>query len=82
MKKMYCVDSVGEAVVLFVDNNGKAVYLNDTAFGEKLTLEVAKKADYSNFEGIEDAEEASANYYTGENLIDFIPSDWEKIVEF
>lgn len=82
MKRYFAVDAVGEAVVLFVDKNNKAVFINDAAFDEELTLEVAKKADYSNFEGFETAEEAAANYYTGENLMDFNEGDWEKLVEF
>lgn len=82
MKRYFAVDAVGEAVVLFVDKDNKAVYINDTAFNEELTLEVAKRADYSNFDGCEDAEEAAANYYTGENLIDFNEDAWEELIEF
>ncbi len=82
LKRYFAKDSVGEACVLFVDESKKAVYINDTAFDEPLTLEVAKGADYSNFDGFETAEEASANYHTGENLIDFNEEDWGKLVEF
>ena len=82
MKRYFAKDSVGEAVVLFADESGKAVFINDTAFDEELTLEVAKQADYSNFDNCETAEEAAANYYTGENLIDFNEEDWEELVEF
>ncbi|MCM1543441.1 MAG: hypothetical protein NC121_19620 [Blautia sp.] len=82
MKRYFAKDSVGEAVVLFVDDNRKAVYINETAFDEELTLEVAKAADYSNLDGCKTAEEAAANYYTGENLIDFNEDDWEELVEF
>lgn len=82
LKRLYCTDEVGESVVLFIDEERKACYINDTAFDEPLTLEVAKAADYSNFEGFETAEEAAANYYTGENLIDFNESDWQTIIEF
>lgn len=82
LKRLFVQDEVGENVVLFVDDNGKACFINDTAFDEPLTLEVAKSADYSNFEGFETAEEAAANYYTGDNLIDFNEEDWDVIVEF
>lgn len=69
-------------MVLFVDESGKAVFINEMAFDEPLTLEVARHADYSNFDSCEDAEEAAANYYTGENLIDYNPDDWAKVEEF
>lgn len=82
LKRLFAQDVNGESVVLFVDENGKACYLNDTAFAEPLTLEVAKKADYSNFDNCETAEEAAANYYTGENLIDYNPDEWETVEEF
>lgn len=82
LKRLFVVDSTGEAVVLFVDETGKACYLNDTAFDEPLTLEVAKDADYSNFDNCETAEEAAANYSTGENLIDYNPDEWEEVIEF
>lgn len=82
LKRLFVQDEVGESVVLFVDDNGKACYINDTAFDEPLTLEVAKAADYSNFEGFDTAEEAAANYYTGDHLIDFNECDWNVIVEF
>lgn len=82
LKRLFAKDEVGECVVLFLDDNGKACYINDTAFDEPLTLEVAKKANYSNIEGFETAEEAAANYYEGNNLIDFNENDWDIIVEF
>ena len=82
LKRYFAKDSVGGTVVLFVDESGKAVFINDTAFDEELTLRVAKKADYSNFDNYDDAETAAANYYTGENLMDFYEDDWEELVEF
>ena len=82
LKRYFANDSVGETVVLFVDESGKAVFINNTAFEEELTLEVAKNADYSNFDNCDTAEEAATNYYTGENLIDFNEEDWEELVEF
>lgn len=82
LKRLFVMDREGEAAVLFVDETGKACYLNDTAFDEPLTLEVAKAADYSNFDNCETAEEAAANYFTGENLMDYNQDDWEEIIEF
>lgn len=82
LKRLYVEDANGESAVLFVDGNDRACYLNDTAFNELLTLEVAKNTDYSNFDDCETADEAAANYYTGENVIDYNPDDWEKIIEF
>lgn len=82
LKRLFVRDETGECAVLFLDDNGKACYINDTAFDEPLTLEVAKSADYSNLEGFETAEEAAANYYTGDNLVDFNEEDWETITEF
>ena len=49
MKRIYAEDINGEAAILFVDDNGKAVYVSDTAFDEPLTYEVAVRGDYSNF---------------------------------
>lgn len=82
MKRYYVEDAVGQAYVLFVDDNGKAVYVSEAAFDEELTLEVAKAADYSNFDGCETAEEAAANYYTSDNLINFYEDEWKELVEF
>lgn len=82
LTRYFAKDTVGEAVVLFVDGNNKAVFINDTAFDEELTLEVAKKTDYSQFDNCETAEEAASNYYTGENLIEFNEDDWEILIEF
>lgn len=82
LKRYFAKDFAGETVILFVDESGKAVFINDTAFDEKLTLEAAKQADYSNFNNCETAEEAASNYFTGKNLIDFNEDDWEVLVEF
>ena len=82
LRRYFAKDSVGETVVLFVDETNKAVYINNTAFDKELTLEVAKQADYSNFDGCETAEEASANYFTGENLINFNADEWAELIQF
>ena len=82
--KRYFVTTNADNMVLFVDDNNNAVYIDETAFDEPLTLDVAKRADYSNFDGCETAEEATANYADGEHLIHFDPDDetFEKIIEF
>ena len=82
MKKLYVEDINGESAILFVDDNGKAVYVSDTAFDEPLTYEVAVRGDYSNFADFDTAEEASANYANGSYLIDYHEDDWAVIREF
>lgn len=78
--KRYYVETEDYSAVLFVDETGRAVVVNDTAFSEPLTLAVAKAADYSSLEGFETAAEAAANYL-GET-IDFKPEEFSKITEF
>lgn len=80
MKRYFC-ESQDYNVVIFADQAGKAVMVDETAFNEPLTLEVAKAADYSNFDGCETVEEAAANYYTGE-IINFYPDEFENVVNF
>ncbi len=82
LKRYFAKDIVGGTTILFVDEMGKAAYINDTAFDQELTLEVAKNGDYSNFDGCETAEEAAENYYTGENIMDFNENDWDELIEF
>lgn len=82
MKRLYVEDNNGEAVVLFVDENKKAVYVSDTAFDEPLTFEAAARGDYSNFDGCSTAEEANANYSDGSHLIEYREDDWAIIREF
>lgn len=82
MKKLFTTDMAGQKMVLFVDSENKAVYIEEAAFDEPLTLEVAKAADYSQIEGYETAEEAAANYGNGSNLIDFVEAEFDEIVEF
>ena len=82
MKRLYVEDIIGESAVLFVDDDGKAVYVSDTAFDEPLNYEVAARGDYSNFEDFDTAEEASSNYADGSHLIDYHEDDWAVIREF
>lgn len=80
IKRLYCQTN-GYNLVVFTDGV-KAVYIDETAFDEPLTLEVAKSADYGNFDGFETIEEMSANYADGSHLIDFDESDYEEAIEF
>ena len=82
MLKRYFCKTQDYNVVIFADENGQGVYIDESAFDEPLTLEVAKEADYSNFDGCETAEEAAANYGTGAELIEFNPDDFEEVIEF
>ena len=78
--KRYFAETEDYNVVLFVDQSGRAVMIDEAAFNEPLTLAVAKAADYSNFDGCQTAEEAAANY-TGE-VIEFRPWEFENVVNF
>ena len=81
MMKKYFVETQDYNFVAFVDDNNKAVIVPEEAFNEPLTLEVAKAADYSNLEDFDTAEEAAANYGTGEPPIDFNPNDYERVTD-
>ena len=67
-------------MVVFVDDEGYGVPIHEKAFNEPLTIEAAERADYSNFDDCETAEEAAANY-TGE-IIEFNPDEYENVIEF
>ncbi len=79
MKRYFC-EAQDYNVVIFADEAGRAVMIEETAFDEPLTLEAARAADYSNLEGFETIEEAAANY-TGE-IINFYPDEFENVVNF
>lgn len=80
MKKYYA-ETNSESMVLITDGV-KAVYIDETAFDEELTLEVAKAADYSNFDMDGTIEEANHNYADGTHLIDFNTDDYDSLIEF
>lgn len=80
--KRYFVETQDYNFVAFADATGRAAVIDEAAFDEPLTLEVAKRTDYSSVEGFDNAEEAAANYGTGSQLIDFHPDDYERVTEF
>lgn len=57
--KKYFVETNGYNMVIFADNNGKCFAVHEQAFDERLTLDVAKNADYSNFDGCDTAEQCA-----------------------
>lgn len=83
--KRYFVETNGENFVAFVDGDNKAYMVDAAAFDEKLTIEVAKEADYSNFDGCETAEECANSIGTSEafdNIIDWNEDEYENVTEF
>lgn len=83
--KKYFAKTNGFECVLFVDENGKAFVVDENNFDERLTVEVAKNADYSNFEDCETAEECAQAIGTSEafeSVIDFNADEYEELVEF
>lgn len=84
MKKYY-VETNAYNCVMIADDFGKAYVCHEEMFDEALTLEVAKSADYSNFDGCENAEECAFAIGTSsamENVIDFDENNYEVVVEF
>lgn len=83
--RRYFVKTNAYSCVIFADGSGKGYYIFDEMpFDEPLTLEVVKRADYSNVEGCETLEEIAANAYGERGIIDFNPNDpdFEEVVEF
>lgn len=65
MKKLF-VETAGYSMVVFADENGMCYCFHEESFDEPLTLEVAKKTDYSNCDGCNTAEEIKDCIGTGE----------------
>ena len=82
--KRYFVKTNAFNCVVFADGNGKGYLFGEMSFDDPLTLEVAKRADYSNADGCETVEEISACAYGERGIIDFNPNDpdFEEVVEF
>lgn len=84
MKKFF-VTTEDYNMVVMLDENGKGFVIGETAFTESLTLDVAKNADYSNFDDCDTAEECAASIGTAEaeqNVIDFNADEYSAVVEF
>ena len=85
MMKRYFVKTEDYSFVAFVDSESRAYVIDESAFDERLTIEVAKAADYSNLDGCETAEECA--YCIGiaepfDNIIDFNADEYENVTEF
>ena len=80
MKRIFA-ETNGYNVVLFVDDNNNAFVVDEAAFDEELTLEVAKNADYSNYDGCETAEECQAAQGCGD-VIAYNEDEFEAVTEF
>ena len=83
--KRFFVETEDYNCVVFADENGKGYVIDETAFDEELTLDVAKNADYSNLDGCETAEECAQCIGTAEaeqNVIDFDPDEYVSVEEF
>lgn len=79
MKRLF-VTAEDYNAIIFADKNG-----NGYVIDESLTLDVAKNADYSNFDGCETAEDCAASIGTAEamqNVIPFSPAEYDNITEF
>ena len=84
MKRLF-VTAEDYSMVVMADENGRGFVIDETAFDEPLTLEVARNADYSNFDDCETAEECAASIGTAEaeqNIINFNAADYNAVVEF
>ena len=86
MKRFY-VKTNGTNFVAFVDDNNKAYIIDEVVFGVSLTLEIAKAADYSNFDDCYTAEECARAIGTPDaetNVIDWDEDDYRdcEVIEF
>lgn len=84
MKRFFCKTN-GANYVLFVDEKGMAYCVDESCFDDFLTLEVAKKEDYSNFDNCETAIEcaiAIGAENSFNNVIVFNEEKYEYIQEF
>ena len=84
MKRVF-VTAEDYNMVVMADDNGRGFVIDETAFDEPLTLEVARNADYSSFDGCETAEECAESIGTAEaeqNVISFNAAEYSTVVEF
>lgn len=80
MKRIF-VETNDYNLVLFVDKNNKAFAVPDGAFDSELTLEIAIKADYANYDGCETAEECRCAQGLGD-VFDYNENDYDNVIEF
>lgn len=80
--KRFFVKTNGYNAVIFVDKNGNGYVIDESLFNEPLTLNAAKNADYSNFDGCETAEDCAASIGINNNIITFNPTEYDNITEF
>ena len=83
--RRYYVETNGDDFVAFVDDNKQAYIIDATRFDERLTLEVAKKADYSNLDNCEKAADCAISMGENEpyeNVIDWDEENYETVTEF
>lgn len=80
--KRFFVKTNDYNMVIFVDKNGNGYIIDETAFDEPLTLDVAKNANYSNFNDCETAEDCAASIGVDDNIITFNPTEYDYITEF
>ena len=80
--KRFFAKTNGYNAVIFVDKNGNGYVIDESLFNEPLTLNAAKNADYSNFDGCETAEECAASIGIYNNIIPFNPTEYDHITEF
>lgn len=55
--KRYFIETNGYNCIAFVDSDNKAIVFDEICFDETLTIEYVKKADFSNLDGCETAQE-------------------------
>ena len=83
MRRFFVED--GYNFVAFVDDNKQAYIIDAARFDERLTLEVAKKTDYSNLDNCEKAADCAISMGENEpyaNVIDWDEEDYEAVTEF
>ena len=80
MKRLFAETNAG-SMVLFVDSKKMAYIVEEKSFDERLTLEVAKAADYSNLDNCPTAQDCKDSMTFGV-IVKFNPDDFETITEF
>lgn len=86
MLRRFFVETNADNRVMFVDDSNKAYQITEYDFyrehGVDCTLENAKAADYSGFDGCKTAEECAAAVGMNEEIIEFDTDEYENVIEF